>query len=290
MQKRYGVIDIGSNTVVLLIYAVDGPNIQKENYLVTAAHLVQYVSCGHMSLDGIHRAAAIVEQYKKECEKAGVSEIHADITACGRGIDNGRQLVNAIANTGITSVRILSGEEEAACDFYGTSFDRRISEGLLIDVGGGSTEFVAFRDNQIIDQASIPLGCVRLRRMPYYIDGITPVLKELKEEHPLLVSHGNGLGVGGTVRACQAMCRTLYYDERSFRAKELHEIYDGLVDDNPAYIHAMRQSVSADRQDVFIPGLRMLKCISDMFDIQCFYNSQNGVREGFLLKYILHAV
>ena len=192
MQKRYGVIDIGSNTVVLLIYAVDGPNIQKENYLVTAAHLVQYVNCGHMSLDGIHRAAAIVEQYKKECEKAGVSEIHADITACGRGIDNGRQLVNAIANTGITSVRILSGEEEAACDFYGTSFDRRISEGLLIDVGGGSTEFVAFRDNQIIDQASIPLGCVRLRRMPYYIDGITPVLKELKEAAALTPEQKEG--------------------------------------------------------------------------------------------------
>lgn len=288
MSEKYAVIDIGSNTIVLLVYEIREEEIRKMEYQVAAAHLVQYVKDGHMSLQGIHTAASAVEKYKDWCDSHGISEIHADITACGRGIDNQKQLLDAIASTGISSVRILSGEEEARCSFYGTSLDRTIQDGLMIDIGGGSTELAAFRDNQILDQVSIPLGCVRLSAIPFEEPVCHEALMKMKQEHPLFTSFANGLGVGGTVRACQAMCRLLYEKDDTFAIEDLNQIYDSLRNNDPASLEAMRKAVDPARQEVFVPGLRMLKAVSDVFSIETFHNSENGVREGFLLKYILH--
>jgi exopolyphosphatase/guanosine-5'-triphosphate,3'-diphosphate pyrophosphatase len=290
MTEHYGVIDVGSNTIVLLIYEVDGPEIRKIHYECTAAHLVQYVRRKHMSTQGIETAVRTVKEYQTWCRLHNVQEVHVDITACGRNIDNQKELVSRISRTGVSSVTVLSGQEEAMCDFYGMSLDRPIQEGLLIDIGGGSTEFTAFRGSQIIEAVSIPLGCVRLADEPYTPDHSLQAIAAMRKEHPLLTDTENAIGVGGTIRACQAICRSVYGETSAFTSEELERMYKGLVEDEPKFLEAMRLSVSPERQPVFIPGMGMLTAAARSFHIHRFYNSENGVREGFLLKYVLHRV
>lgn len=288
MIQRYGIIDVGSNTIVLLIYEVSADGITKSGYQVTAAHLVQYVHNGHMDTAGIDTAEKIVRQYREWCDLHGVHEVHVDITACGRNIDNQDILLDRIRRTGVKDAVVLSGEEEAACDFCGTSLDRTIESGLMIDIGGGSTEFVRFEKGKILDAVSIPLGCVRLADQPYTPDISLAAIAKMRQEHPLLSDCEDALGVGGTIRACQSICNHLYHAEHSFSAAMLEQMYKGLVEDEPDYLSAMRLSVSPARQDVFIPGMGMLTAAERSFHLKYFHNSENGVREGFLLRHVLH--
>lgn len=290
-MERKAVIDIGSNTIVLVIYAVYEDSIKQIHYESNAVHLVQYIQNRHLRSEGIQAAKKIFANYVTYCQVQNVRDIYADITECGRNIDNVEELIQAAKQAGIPSVRLLTGKEEAMCDFYGASLDSNLEDGLLIDIGGGSTELVRFKNHTHIEEAcSVPVGCVRLKALP--VDTPLPenTIRQLREEKPNLTSCMHAIGVGGTIRACRQACSKLHYTDRTFTVEDLKDLYNGLLDDNPKYWNAVQASVSIDRIPVLLPGLHMFVAIADAFDIQIFHNSDYGVREGFLLHFILKRV
>ncbi len=287
-MKKYAVVDIGSNTMVLVIYQVDDTSIRQVFHISTATHLVDDIVNHHMQESGLTKARQTVLSYLCLCIQQKVDEVYADITECGRGIDNSQEFIDTIKQAGIENTILLSGEQEAVCDFYGSQLDKKKESGIIVDIGGGSTEFVRFENHQVIDAVSIPLGCVRLSHLPLDPNISKAEIEKVRVQHPDLTDSATAVGVGGTVRACKKICKNLYKQKGHFSAYQLERLYAALIEENPTALELVKKYVSKDRQDVFIPGLGMLVAASRSFHIQTFYNSDYGVREGFLIRHILN--
>lgn len=291
MNRKIGIIDIGSNTVVLVVYDVSSDAIQQIHYTSTAVHLVQYIQNHHMSQDGIDAASRVFNTYVEYCKAQNIEEIYADITECGRNIDNCHELINTAHQSGIQNVQLLTGEEEAMCDFFGASLDSTLEDGLLIDIGGGSTELVRFTNsNEILDACSIPLGCVRLQQMKQPNIAAKEAIQKVKQQHPSLTPCTQAIGVGGTIRACRMACNLLHHSGHTFTSEDVYDLYTGLQENRKEYWEAVHKTVTADRIPVLLPGLSMFAELSKAFGITHFHNSEYGVREGFLLHFVLKRV
>ena len=291
MNRKIGIIDIGSNTIVLVVYDVLAEAIQQIHYTSTAVHLVQYIQNHHMSQDGIKAAAKVFNTYVEYCKTHNIEEIHADITECGRSIDNCHELITAAHQSGIQNIQLLTGEEEAMCDFFGASLDSTLEDGLLIDIGGGSTELVRFTNShKVLDACSIPLGCVRLQQMAHPDTAAKDAIQKAMEQHPSLTPCTQAIGVGGTIRACRMACDLLHHSDHTFTSEDLYDLYESLLNNRQEYWEAVHKTVTVDRIPVLLPGLSMFAEVSKAFGITHFHNSEYGVREGFLLHFVLKRV
>ena len=283
---RVGLVDIGSNTVVLVIYKVES----LEEMPITIRHesnavrLVNYIQDQHMDKEGIEKAAAVLAEYKKILEEADIKEYYAFITEPARNIDNYEEMHQRFLEEGF-DVQALSGQEEAEFDFFGSQLSyHEISTGNAFDIGGGSTELITFKDHQIVEAVSIPYGCVRLSEMPLSKQLVDSILSNTFNQHPTLHSNHNSvlIGIGGTCRATYKMMDALHHTGTKFPVEYAKRLYDNLLHKNPSTLKVLQETLNENRQQVFLPGLNMLLAIAKVFDAKEIQFSQGCVREGFL--------
>ena len=283
---KYGIVDIGSNTVVLIIYNTETPVPEILLHKSAPVHLVGYIEDGHMKQEGIERTCETLREYRRIIDEMKADDYAAFITEPARNIDNRDEMLKAFREEGF-DVQPLSGREEAECDFEGSRlYVPQITTGNAFDIGGGSTELIAFRDNEIIEAVSIPYGCVRLSSMEVRNEVTDPIIREAFEQHPLLTSIPSGtiVGIGGTCRAAGLLCDAVYGTGKTMTRKELGEIYRKLHDMDPEMTELMHKVVSKGRWDVFMPGVNMLLSILWAYNADTVVISEGCVREGFLLR------
>lgn len=286
-MKRYAVVDIGSNTVVLLIYEYsDKPVvIYHESEPV---HLIGYHENGHMREEGITKTTEVLKRYKQIIDSYQPDACGAFITEPWRHIDNAEEMLQKFQACGIP-VLPLSGREEAELDYLGTRIDcAEIRDGAAFDIGGGSTEFISFHDGKITEAVSIPVGCVRLSLLSPEVSYTDSLVRETLQKYPLLRTDSHTLiGIGGTVRAFRHVCKALYGIKNDIPYTVIQDIHSLLKDGDEKTIEVMRENVSAGRQSVFIPGLTMLVSIMKIYDADVLHVSKGCVREGYLFRYLL---
>ena len=147
---QFGVIDIGSNTVVLIIYELVNEFPKVIFHTSSHVHLVSYIENHVMKEEGIEKTCNVLKEYKKILEEYQIKEYKAFITEPHRNIDNRKEMLQAFSNCGI-EVIALSGKEEAELDYLGSLIDTKfISTGTAFDIGGGSTEFISFKDKSLV--------------------------------------------------------------------------------------------------------------------------------------------
>ena len=278
------VIDIGSNTIVLVIYEISDNKLINKETLSYPAHLIDYVENKLMSQEGINLAKKVLLDYKKHCEDRNITDIYCDITEPCR-IDNKDELVNTLKETGI-KIYPLSGEEEASLDFKGAKVCfEDIHDGVAFDVGGGSTELISFKDDEVLAAISFPLGCVRLSHYPLDTEVCNEELKRVREENPSLnISSDTLIGIGGTVRAISKLHEDLYGDKHIINVSNLEEMFDRLKNKEEKAILSMQENVNKERQHVLLPGMHMVLEIAHIFNSKEILVSKTGIREGFLLN------
>jgi exopolyphosphatase/guanosine-5'-triphosphate,3'-diphosphate pyrophosphatase len=165
---RLGVLDVGSNTVHLLVVdAYPGarplPAFSHKVELSLAAHLTQD---NRLSKVGEERLTSVVAESMRMAEDKGVEEFLAFATSAVRDARNGDDVLVRVAERTGAEIRVLSGENEARLTFlaarrwFGWSSGRL----LVIDIGGGSLEVAAGQDEEPEAVMSLPLGSVRLTR------------------------------------------------------------------------------------------------------------------------------
>lgn len=116
----YGVIDIGSNTIRLMVYRVEDGAIHPVLNKKYATGLVGYInSKGRMSKEGIRKAVEILSELRAVTQQIRLREIFPFATASLRNITNTEEVLQAIQEASGFSVRVLSGQEEATFDYYG---------------------------------------------------------------------------------------------------------------------------------------------------------------------------
>lgn len=104
-----------------------------------------------------------MNSYKNICENFTINHIAVFATASLRNITNTDEAVREITKATGLAIDVVSGKEEATLDFIGATHDLDTShDGLLVDIGGGSTELVSFEKGQILQAVSLPIGSLSL--------------------------------------------------------------------------------------------------------------------------------
>ncbi|BBA52212.1 Ppx/GppA phosphatase family protein [uncultured Fusobacterium sp.] len=160
-----GIIDIGTNSCRLFIAEVmeNEKGISILNELVKEVEIVKLgeeVNKNHfLKEEAMERTIKCLKKYKETADKYGAKELKAFATSAARDAENREEFLKKVRDLGI-KIECISGEEEAELNFLGNSlvFDARI---LVIDIGGGSTEFTLGKNNKIDFIKSIDIGAVR---------------------------------------------------------------------------------------------------------------------------------
>ena len=145
----YAMIDVGSNTIRMAIYEIESDRVEmlmKRKYTVG---LAAYVRDGYMQQQGIDKVVEIIQDYRNFLDDLGITRVTAFTTAALRNAINGLDAVREISYRTRTNLTLMSGDDEATYDFIGATHNLDEDKGLLIDIGGGSTEIVYFNHREI---------------------------------------------------------------------------------------------------------------------------------------------
>ena len=170
-MTRVGAIDCGTNSIRLLIADVD----KESGVLTDLVRRMEIVRLGYgvdktgvIAPEAMARTVARAREYASQCSELGVERVRFVATSASRDANNAAEFVagvrEAFAFFGVAP-EVITGHEEASLSFKGATGDLR-SDGILgpylmVDLGGGSTEFVRGTDE--VEQArSVDVGCVRM--------------------------------------------------------------------------------------------------------------------------------
>jgi exopolyphosphatase / guanosine-5'-triphosphate,3'-diphosphate pyrophosphatase len=170
---RVAVVDIGSNSIRLLIadVAPDGALTERERRS-TVTRLGHGVDAhGQLSEDATERTFAVLTDYSEAIERFHCERNLAVLTSAVRDAANGAQFSERVGTIGLDA-KVLTGEEEAQLTFLGAMSDEeQTSEpGVVIDIGGGSTEFVVGSDHTPTFHTSLQAGVVRMSERHIHTD------------------------------------------------------------------------------------------------------------------------
>ncbi len=178
---RVAAIDCGTNSIRLFIADIDGGNFREVVRDMEIVRLGQGVDqTGQFHPDAIARTLAAVDKFAAEIAKRGVEKIRFCATSATRDATNRHLFVDGVRERLGIEPEVISGNEEAALSFAGAIQDLDPAEGpfLVIDIGGGSTEFV-FGTSTVEAARSVNIGCVRMTERHFANDPATPEQIEL---------------------------------------------------------------------------------------------------------------
>ena len=288
----YSVIDIGSNTIRLVVYRVDSEGITAILNNKYTAGLAAYIGKdGALSDEGIERLVDVMGKFRDAVELLPGCEVFPFATASLRNVTNREEVLRRVKEATGFDIRVLSGYEEAMLDYHGAVRSMPGEEGLLVDVGGGSTELVFFKGGRAAAARSVPLGSLSLFNK--CVSGIIPTAGELAARKALagVLPDSQGYsaqpmcGVGGTARGALALYRGMVgepgaegYDTQFF-SKVLRQ-----AQDNPKKLTRRILKIAPERIHTMLPGIALLSAAAELYGSRTVVTSKYGVREGYMLS------
>jgi exopolyphosphatase/guanosine-5'-triphosphate,3'-diphosphate pyrophosphatase len=173
-----------------------------------------------------------------------------------------------------------------------------MTDGVLVDIGGGSTELVFYKSNRMLRATSMPVGSLNMysrhveklfptkRETAAIKNEVEKYLKEFQSSEP---KYKLICGVGGTVRAACKLNNEVYdmpVSNRTLDIKSLNDILK-LIKNNDKESLSLILKTAPDRIHTIIPGMTILKTVADHFDSETIIVSEYGVREGYLFHKLI---
>ncbi|RBQ19319.1 Ppx/GppA family phosphatase [Spongiactinospora rosea] len=301
---RLGVLDIGSNTVHLLVVdahrgAKPLPAFSHKLELRLAEHLEDG---GRLSAQGAERLGGFVEESRQLAEDKGVEDFMAFATSAVREAANGEDVLATIKERTGVSVQVLTGEDEARLTFlavrrwFGWSSGRL----LVFDIGGGSLEIAGGIDEEPDVAVSLPLGAGRLTRDrlsadPPSAEEIRELRKHVRAEVARVVGDVIRYGAPDRAVATSKTFRQLAriagaadsgagpYARRALERTALPELADRLAR-MPAAERARLPGVSEGRAPQLAAGAIVADAVMDLFELTELDVCPWALREGVILR------
>jgi exopolyphosphatase / guanosine-5'-triphosphate,3'-diphosphate pyrophosphatase len=291
LRPDRAVIDIGSNTVRLVMYA--GSQRTPRTWLneKVAARLGRDLSeTGTMPGKAVDQALAALARYALVLADHRIGDVQTVATAAVRDADNGTEFLEKVRALGL-SPRLLSGEDEAQGSAFGVIGAFPGARGTVADLGGGSLELVMVEDEDCHDGCSLPLGTLRLpalrKRGP---DGFRKAIeKELANAGWAATHPGPLYMVGGTWRALAAYAMdvweypltdphayTLSPDDAENVARDVAKMTPDMLSAKPG--------ISASRAAGLPDAAAMLRVMLAELEPESVVFSSWGLREGLLFQ------
>ncbi|WP_034256539.1 phosphatase [Adhaeribacter aquaticus] len=184
-KKKLALIDLGTNTFHLLIVEVD-----QDNQVETLVKIKEPVKLGEGGIShgaitdaARERALKTLKSFKALVDEHQVNVVRALATSAMRNTANGPELVQAIAEETGFVVEIISGDKEAELIYYGvkSALDLGTEKNLIVDIGGGSVEFIIADNQQIYWKESYEIGAQRLLDKFFVTDPISEIAIEAEK-------------------------------------------------------------------------------------------------------------
>jgi len=178
---RLGVLDVGSNTVHLLVVdALRGGHPTPTHSTKTALRLAEHVRDGRLDDEGADALVDAVASARQQALDLGCEDLLAFATSAVRDASNAPAVLERVRDESGVDLQVLSGPDEAALTFLAVRRWLGWSAGhlLVLDIGGGSLEMAVGRDEAPVHAISVPLGAGRLTRDWFTSD--PPQRRELK--------------------------------------------------------------------------------------------------------------
>jgi exopolyphosphatase/guanosine-5'-triphosphate,3'-diphosphate pyrophosphatase len=169
---RVAAIDCGTNSIRLLIADIDGSNFREIYRTMEIVRLGQGVDQNKaFHPDAIARTLAAVDLFAQEISKRGVEHIRFCATSATRDATNRELFIDGVIERLGVEPEVISGEEEARLSFIGATKEFAQSDApfLVVDIGGGSTEFV-YGHSDVEFAKSVNIGCVRMTERNIHSD------------------------------------------------------------------------------------------------------------------------
>lgn len=296
----YAIMDIGSNTVRLSVYKERNGEAVILFSEKDQVSLKSYVKDGKLTNKGIKRLYNTLKKFKALVDNfEDIDGVYPFATATVRDVANRKEVLDLMKEDLDLDIEILSGEEEAKLAFVGASVSTEVKEGVLCDIGGGSTEVVIIGQGKVIKSNSLSIGS--LSAFNDYVDGlfVDKDSKKLIENKVLQLFDDSSIyeedfkilsAVGGSARAALNFYKDYYKledDTRSMDVKEFDSMVKDLIKKSDKKKMRMILDIKPDRIHTLLPGMIILNEISKFFNIETINVSQTGVREGYVYSKLL---
>lgn len=303
MSQNIGVIDLGSNSIRLILMQVAANGAYKlMDEIKESARIGE-----NMGLEMVIKPAAVrrtietIKLFGKFCNANDVGTIYGVATAALRKATNSNEILEIIMQETGVSFRILSEEEEAYYDYLGVVNSLSFDNALIMDIGGGSTELILCRQRQLIHWTSLPFGAITLtenylptgRAEPGQLENLEHFLRSKFKLIPWLAdaSGYEVLGVGGTMRNLGRIDRknTRYslglLHNYQVPANRVDEIYLKLQNSSVEGRKAI-PGLSKERADIILGGIAAIKSLLDYIKAPGIRISGCGLREGVFYEHL----
>ncbi|WP_349774459.1 Ppx/GppA family phosphatase [Mesobacillus maritimus] len=295
-----GIIDIGSNTIRLVIYKTNQRgNLKEIENVKVVARLRNYLSeYGLLTEDGILKLIKILQSFQEVTRSYSLTNVKCVATATIRQANNKEVILARVKRETDYSMVILSEYEEANYGFLAVVHTTPYEEGITVDIGGASTEITYFKDRKLVHFHSFPFGALSLKKQFIKGDIPTPdemiVLKSFLQEQFSTLNWIQQkqvplIGIGGSARnMVQIHQEFIDYPvagvhQYKMKTQEIHHLNQTLQ--KMTYTEIQRlEGLSKDRADIIIPAVEVFSTLLVMINTDTFSLSQKGLREGIYFE------
>jgi len=305
---RYAAIDVGTNTVRLLVADADRDGTYRavfQEQVITrlGERLQETGTLSHMAVD---RTILALQRFAQTSKEHRVQEIFAVATSAAREAKNRAEFLDRARREAGIDLVVISGEVEATLTALGVShaLGPDWCNMLILDIGGGSTEFTTFEQGKVTGSVSLPIGVVKLTEA--HLKGDPPSREELESAATSIrqtIRHVPAslsipaaailVATAGTATTLAAidLRMTTYDGERvtghRLSRKRLQELLDHLCS-LPLAERRKIIGLEPPRADVIVVGTLLTREILDVFGFDELTVSDGGLREGILLHHLAH--
>jgi len=306
MLQRIAVIDLGTNTCNLLIAEYHDQSYQ---ILSQGKEVVKLGKNGidknQLTEDGLQRAILAIQEHQERISQFSISEVVIIATSAIREATNKDWFRKQIkVNTGL-DLQIISGEKEAQLIFDGVklAFNQIDDQTLILDIGGGSNEFILTQNNQPIWKQSFPLGMARIIEQIPPSDPITPEEIEQINEwfnsrlEPLWERMENTripllIGCSGAFDTLadlidQTDPGTKSRIKQEIKIDDFNRIYEILIKSTTSERIEMK-GMESIRIEMIVPSVLFIKLVVDRLKIKKICQTDFALREGILYDRIFN--
>lgn len=302
-MKQFGLIDIGSNTIRLVIFHYHSDTGLKEIRNIKApARLAQYVDDdSYMSQEGIDHLVEILTSYDKVARDAGVTDMYPIATAAIRSSKNLDDIIMQVKTALDMDIVVITGEEEAYYGYNAVAHTISNVDAVTVDIGGSSCEITLFENKELINSISLPFGVVTLQEMFFKdkdhndksaIKTCTAYIKEKIHSVRWIAKQGIPvIAIGGSARNIARIHQSMTnypiagvhgYTLTKDNLVDVIELLMKTDDDELDNIDGL----SKERTDIILPSALVFKTLYEFVDAEMFKFSRQGLREGYAINII----
>ncbi len=299
MAKRTAVIDIGSNSVRMVIYQKTSRfafHLLRESKSPVRIGEGAYMQGGKLTNASMQRAYDTLSEYAKLAQNYKCHKILAVATSALRDAPNRLEFMKRVSKNLHINIKIIDGEKEAYLGGVAAAAMLPNSTGVTIDIGGGSTELALIENNIVTQTLSLNMGTVRLKELFEDREDFTThkaYIQEQIEKIPDAFFEKAVIGIGGTIRALSnAYLKQKQYPIKvlhgfNYRYEEIKPFAQKIIKANPNRLKKL--GIKADRFDVIGLGTLIFTELLKGLKTPNITVSSVGVREGVYINDLLRS-